>query len=143
MSYDHYRNLMPLPYPNAAGSDAPACAAVALDLPPSGAAAEFIQSSDGGVENGPPLQQLARQDRVARELGSETIQHQGSSTGPSEPIVMVPRADLYGGRVLLTGAGYDPEAAAIAPVEAGEFDRPTTIAGWKSYFNDLAGKPPE
>jgi len=62
---------------------------------------------------------------------------------PSEPIVMVPRADLYGGRVLLTGAGYDPEAAAIAPVEAGEFDRPTTIAGWKNYFNDLAGKPSE
>jgi len=62
---------------------------------------------------------------------------------PSEPIVMVPRADLYGGRVLLTGAGYDPEAAAIAPIEAGEFDRPTTIAGWKSYFNDLAGKPSE
>lgn len=62
---------------------------------------------------------------------------------PAEPIRMVPRADLYGGRVLLTGAGYDAEAAAIAPVEAGEFDRPTTIAGWKSYFNDLAGKPPE
>lgn len=64
-------------------------------------------------------------------------------SAPAEPIRMVPRADLYGGRVLLTGAGYDPEAAAIAPVEAGEFDRPTTIAGWKSYFNDLAGKPPE
>jgi len=95
---------------------------------------------------------------LGRDLGPEKVHHRKSAAGavdmrmpvggsdaprPSEPIVMVPRADLYGGRVLLTGSGYDPEAAAIAPVEAGEFDRPTTIAGWKSYFNDLAGKPPE
>lgn len=41
MSYERYRNLMPLPYPNAAGSDASACQAVAsVHLPPANATAE-------------------------------------------------------------------------------------------------------
>src|SRR5258708_22935008 len=108
----------------------------------------------GTTSIGPPIESegLARERLGPREsppqsaagaVGMRMPVGGSAAPRPSEPIVMVPRADLYGGRVLLTGAGYDAEAAAIAPLEAGEFDRPTTIAGWKSYFNELAGKPPE
>jgi len=57
---------------------------------------------------------------------------------PSEPIVMVPRADLYGGRVLLTGAAM-PGGGCYSPCRAGEFDRATTI-GMEELLQRLAGK---
>lgn len=41
MSYAKYRALIALPYPNAAGSDASATQAAALDMPPTEAAANL------------------------------------------------------------------------------------------------------
>lgn len=50
MSYAKYRALIQLPYPTAAGSDASATQAAALDMPSTEAAADLVHSSDGGVE---------------------------------------------------------------------------------------------
>jgi len=53
MSYEHYRSLMPLPYPSAAGSDALACQASAAVL------AHAPLSAEAEPSHADQLQQLA------------------------------------------------------------------------------------
>jgi hypothetical protein len=95
MSYHEYLRLMPLPYPNAAGSDASAREAAAVDAqPPSSAAADFTGETDeslqdmqsvlpsGGVSSRAAQHERSRdhlqglhEDQTARETNEEGHGH--------------------------------------------------------------------